>query len=84
MSDINKLYSPTLRRYSVSDINKLNAAQIILRQAVEQLQTVDNTLLSGTILEVECLANHLEHLAKLEVYNDDFDEYNYLTRTTLL
>ena len=49
------------------DKNKLYSAQIILRQAVERLRTVDKTLLSSTIIEVECLANHLEYLAKMEV-----------------
>jgi hypothetical protein len=49
------------------DKNKFYSAQIILRQAVERLRAVDETLLSGTILEVECLAKHLEHLIKLEV-----------------
>ena len=50
----------------VQDSDKFYRTVLILSQVVEDLKSMDSTLLSGTIIEVQALIEHHKHLIRMD------------------
>jgi len=50
----------------MNDYAKFNRATLELERVIRVLQATDKTLLAGTILEIQCLVNHLNYIKEME------------------
>ena len=50
----------------VQDSDKFYRTTLILSRVVEDLKSMDSTLLSGTIIEIQSLIEHHKHLIRMD------------------